>query len=469
MCSSFRARLLVFYALLVFTTLITFVFITSSVVRRLLYTTLDESLEAEMEWLHGVIAGYQQFGIPDKSLRDDIVTRSRMSPRKEFIEIYRPDGGEYVVSPNLGTNRLRPLLRGVIGEKAVTVSFRGAPLRLDAMRGPSGEIYVGYPIGDIEAAVDKIRASFFPLIPVALLLAVGGGAFLVAGALAPIRELNRRIDAVVSQPLDQEPERIATRSRDEIGELVEKVNDAVAKMRAGTRHALWFSTLASHELRTPLAILRNQMEGSLHRDTCTDTLRATIASAYDEVLRLGQLVEQFLHLSRIEAGTLQIDRRPVAMHALVEEFVSEVTPLAQDRGVSITSDSKEQTLVMGDAGALRQVLFNLLDNALKHTPVGGRLSVNTGRDEHQAIVAFSDTGAGIPSDRLERIFAFFYSGSVTTDGAQGAGLGLSLVRGIVEAHGGRIDVASTVGVGTTFTIVLPALTASNGGAAEILV
>jgi signal transduction histidine kinase len=455
MLSSFRLKIVFWHSLLVFITLLLFRLVSVEVIRNSLYEEFDNSLRAEAEWVHGVLDAYKMRNIPDADIKSDIDARSSLSPRKEFIEIYDANGAEYFCSPQLESERLRGLGQNRFAEPVTVKEFRGRPLRLFGVKDDFYEIYVGYPLTDIEAAIHEILSSSLLLIPVTLLFVVVSGLFLIGRFVKPIKDLNRYAQKLLHQPLDRELPKIAVSSKDEIGELIERINEVIEKMRNSMRQVLSFSSLTSHELRTPLTIVRNQVEEALHSEMPAEEQRRSLASIYDEILRMKRIVDDLLSLSTMQAGTFKIKLERTALQNMLKEFYEEASLLARAKNIAVLLESGPPVFIRADVVRIRQVLFNLLDNALKHTAENGCIRLHHEVKDQQAVLHFSDTGSGIPSQILSRIFDPFYRSTMDVSSSHGAGLGLALVKLIVESHHGSIHVQSEIGKGTTFVIALP--------------
>jgi PAS domain S-box-containing protein len=237
--------------------------------------------------------------------------------------------------------------------------------------------------------------------------------------------------------------------------LARRIDEVIEKIQEGMRQTLSFSSLASHELRTPLTIIRRQLEDALEMKIPAARRRKIVVGVYDEVLRLGRIVDDLLSLSTMQAGTFTLERGRVNMKKYLDDFYEEAMLLARNRNVSVVLQPGPKVFVDVDASRLRQVLFNLLDNSLKHTPENGRIRIGHEVEGGMVVIRFSDTGTGIPAEQIGHIFDPFYRG---TGGGSfgGAGLGLALVKMIMDAHGGDIGVESRPGQGTTFRLTLPA-------------
>jgi signal transduction histidine kinase len=182
-----------------------------------------------------------------------------------------------------------------------------------------------------------------------------------------------------------------------------------------------------------------------------------LASTQEEIERMSTMVNQLLTLARADAGEEQINLEPVALDALTRTVVDGMDPLAQEGGLALTFRASAPVWVEGDPGRLRQLVINLLDNAMRHTPPGGRVDITVARRGNWAILRVADTGDGISSEDLPHIFQRFYRGDRARSRVMGnSGLGLAIVKWIVEAHGGHIHVSSSPGEGSAFTVTLPA-------------
>jgi signal transduction histidine kinase len=273
--------------------------------------------------------------------------------------------------------------------------------------------------------------------------------------MQPLQELNRYADSLMRQPLDHDLPQIAVQTKDEFGHLIAKINEVSAKMRSSLRQVLSFSSLASHELRTPLSIIRNQLENALHPKISEEVLRKTVTSVYDEILRLHRIVDDLLSLSTMQAGTFKLERRRIGFHAVLEEFYEEAAILAKESNIAVVLERGPEAFINADVVRIRQMFFNLLDNAIKHTPENGCIRLHYASKEDEVIFRFTDTGTGIPPHQLSKIFDAFYRATTDGSGSHGAGLGLALVKWIVDAHGGAITVQSELDKGTTFIIKFP--------------
>jgi signal transduction histidine kinase len=312
------------------------------------------------------------------------------------------------------------------------------------------------------------------LTPLGLILAGGGGWLLANRVLRPVDQMTqaaRRIEA----------ERLAERLEgadvdDEFGRLARTLNEMLARLEAGFAQVRRFSADASHELRTPLTILKGEIEVALRSARDPGEYQRVLSSALEEVERMARLVDDLLMLSRADAGALRWDREPVELDRLVEEVAKQGEILGRARGVQVVIQSLEPLIARGDEQRLRQLLLNLVDNAVKYTPPGGQVTLSLRRVGEESgdptapppeafpdrpapewvEIAVSDTGVGIPPEALPRIFERFYR----ADGARsreagGAGLGLCIAKTIAEAHGGTIQAQSALGAGSTFSVRLP--------------
>ena len=235
-----------------------------------------------------------------------------------------------------------------------------------------------------------------------------------------------------------------------INKLLDRLDRAFAQLRR-------FTSDASHELRTPLAAIRSVGEVSLQESRSTEEYRDTIGSMLEEVTRLTSLVENLLTVSRADAGQIQLRTSVFSPHELVQEVVSLIEVLAEERGQQIVVSGDASAAVRGDRLLLRQALVNILHNATKYSPAGGTITVSTGISRPGWVsIAISDSGPGIAPEHRDKIFRRFYRiDEGRTREAGGSGLGLAIAQWSVQAHGGEIAVQDSA-EGAVFAITLPA-------------
>jgi len=335
---------------------------------------------------------------------------------------------------------------------------RGGPVRLLTVpvfrSGRSVEIIqVSAPLARTREALARYLTTLLALVPVAVGLGAAGGAVLAGRALRPVREMSGAAREITAEDLHR---RLARRGADdEIDHLADTLNTMLAGLEAAFAQAKRFSADAAHELRTPLTALKGEMEVALRAARSPEEYRRVLHSGLEEVEHLIRLVEDLLLFSRSTAGLGPPPAR-VELEPLVLEALEAGARRAQGAGVTIRADALEPAAVLGDAGALRRALGNLVDNAVKYTPAGGKVELSLLAGEGHARIVVRDTGIGLDPADAARIFdPFVRLDAARSRDAGGAGLGLALVRAIVDAHGGAIAVDSTPGAGSRFTIRLP--------------
>lgn len=331
----------------------------------------------------------------------------------------------------------------------------GPPAALIVHNGiPVGALYVSVPGGGpgIEDFLTSLNRTL-------LLVAVAAGlgaVLLILGLsrriLAPVEALTEAARRMEAGDLSQ---RVEVTSKDEIGELARAFNsmaDGLARLEELRRNMV---TDAAHELRTPLSNIQGYLEAV--QDGVLEPDGQVIASLYEEAMHLNHLVDDLQELSLAEAGKLRLQRQAVALSDVVHKTVAAVRARAQAGGVELQVDLPEDLpLVDIDPQRIGQVLRNLLDNALTHTPSGGEIVIDAHADGQWVAVSARDTGSGIVPEDLPYVFERFYRADKSRSRATGgAGLGLSIARQLVQAHGGQIEVESEVGQGTQFTFTLP--------------
>ena len=244
-------------------------------------------------------------------------------------------------------------------------------------------------------------------------------------------------------------------------DLARDISEVIGMLRTRAQQTLSFSSLASHQLRTPLTILRSQLENALRPDLSAAALRKTLSSTYDEILHLSHVVDVLLSLSRMQAGTARPAVQEIDFYHLLKEFHRESLLLAREKKISVVFEKGPRASIHADPEQIRQVLLNLLDNAIKYTPVRGRIGFMYTVGESELLFQIENSGDGIAPGTLPHIFDPFRSGESEKSAEQGTGLGLALAKWIVESHRGTIEARSIPGEKTTFSIRLPVGTPSR--------
>jgi two-component system, OmpR family, heavy metal sensor histidine kinase CusS len=378
-----------------------------------------------------------------------------------FCVVYDSRGGVVVrteelpeesipAAPDLapGQTRLDDLTLPVIGRQ------RALSTRVEA-GGDHFRVLHLAPLQAVDHELGHLLTGLAMAVPVALALS-GGLAYLLARkALAPMGRLHRSTEEVTADRLDRRLP--VANPDDELGRLTQTINAMIGRLERSFAEVRRFTADASHELRTPLTAIRTEAEVALGKPLGLPEHQQLLASILEEVDRLTRLTDELLTLSREDAGTARQAFEPVDLAALLKRVTETMRPLAEQKGLDLHADCDGGPVrVRGDEPRLRQVFYNLLDNAIKYTPAGGKVEVRLRKDGPSAVVTLRDTGEGIPAEHLPRVFERFYRVDKSRSRAQGGtGLGLSIVRSIVTAHGGRVELASTPGQGTTCTVTLP--------------
>jgi signal transduction histidine kinase len=299
----------------------------------------------------------------------------------------------------------------------------------------------------------RFRATLGLVTLLIVLIALTGGWLATQSALAPIRRLTfaaqriirtGRTDARV--PLEGSGD-----AMDELTALFNTMLDKIEGLVTAMRGAL---DNVSHDLRTPLTRLRGTAEMALASPPDPERARDALADCIEETDRVLVMLNTLMDISEAESGTMQLRREPVALADVVARAVDLYHDVADAKGVALAADATDAVVVTADRTRLEQVAANLIDNAVKYTPAGGRVEVEVRRADDAAVLRVTDNGPGIPTDELPRIFDRLFRGD-RSRAERGLGLGLSLVKAVVEAHGGTVDVVSEPGRGSVFTVALP--------------
>jgi signal transduction histidine kinase len=340
----------------------------------------------------------------------------------------------------------------------------------NALRGDGNYRAVYHPLVDAEGHRYAIVVGMSRR-PLELTLEAAGVVLLVtllaAGGLAAFAAL--RVSRRLTRPL----ERIAIAARDvgeaslgaripdvsrdgELRVLVALLNDMLGRIEAAFATQRRFVADASHELRSPLSNLRGTIEVALRRPRAASDYQETLGVALAELERLGRLVQGLLTLSRAGVGRLALDRRSTDLTEVAARAVGAHAPRAVAREVALRLDAGAPVVVEADADRLREVVDNLLDNALRLAPKGSSIRVGVSRHDGRCVLEVEDAGPGLTADEQARVFEPFARGAAPR--GDGAGLGLAIARAVAEAHGGHLGVRSTPGAGAIFRLELPACT-----------
>ena len=315
---------------------------------------------------------------------------------------------------------------------------------------------IGRPRAEVEGTLGIFTRNYF-LVGIAAVLLGGLLGWLMAGrALIPLNSVAQAAQQLKGSNLKV---RIPLRGAgDELDRLISAFNDMTARLDSSFEQIRQFSTDVSHELRTPLTSIRGQMEVALITAKTADEFRDTMVDALQDVEHLSNIVRALLQLSQAESGQLVLQMALLDLAPVVKDIAEQFEIPAEDQKLTIeTAIEHEGCRIKADRVQIGRLVTNLISNAVKYTPSGGRIKVELKRVEDAVELVVSDTGVGIAAEHLPHIFDRFYrERKMQTKSVQGLGLGLSFVAWIVQVHGGKVDVQSTEGKGTTFSVSLPA-------------
>jgi signal transduction histidine kinase len=343
------------------------------------------------------------------------------------------------------------------GQEALVLSqpegWDVARLETGNIRLPDGTlIQVGKSTEARDDVLSRFRAALGLVTLSIFLVALTGGALATRSALLPIRQLTAAVRRIVATGRTDERVPVGD-TKDAIGQLTTLFNamlDRIEGLVTGMRGAL---DNVSHDLRTPMTHLRGSAELALAGPADLDRYREALADCVEEADRVLVMLTTLMDISEAESGAIELHREMVPLSAIVARAVDLYRDTADARGVTLESRVDDRVVVSIDRLRLEQVAANLLDNALKYTPPGGRVEISAGREGNRAVLQVRDTGIGIPAAELPRIWERLFRGDQSRT-ERGLGLGLSLVKAVVEAHGGTVTVESTPGQGSIFSVNL---------------
>jgi heavy metal sensor kinase len=354
----------------------------------------------------------------------------------------------------LGGSDLSSVLNGqrlLIERNLGSKPFRILAREIDTRRG-NYVLVVAQSLQSVNASVSSLISQLV-IGGVGALLAAGlGGWWLARRALRPVARMTEAADRIT---VDRMSERVAEpSSADELGRLAATLNRMLDRVERGVEDKRRLVADASHELRTPLAVMRSELDVSLREDALGSEARAVLESAREEVDRMTRIVENLLTLARVDEGRLRVMRRPIDLNEVLTGAVEPLRGVADAGGVELARSDGE-VAASGDPELLRQVVSNLVDNAIKYGGEGGRVEVAAWSRDGESGVTVADSGPGIPAEARERVFDRFYRMDAARGREGGSGLGLAICEEIVRAHGGRIWVES-VETGSAFSFAVPA-------------
>jgi len=382
--------------------------------------------------------------------------------KKVFFRLLQLNGQVYSSTnvsywQDIGIDRvaLQALLRGDAPVfKTIVIPNRRDKVRiLYAMLSPSMILQVGQAMESYSRFLDAFKGIFIGTMSFLIVIAAGIGWFMARRAVSGVEAVTRTARKISGGILQ---ERVPVKgSGDEIDQLALTFNEMLDRIQILLAEIKEMSDNIAHDLRSPITRIRGGAEVTLSTGKSLSEFESMAASTIEECDRLLDMINTMLMISKTESGVDKLSPEEVDIAGLVRDACELFTPVAEDKRVSLNCHVPEKSTLLGDKQMIQRMLSNVLDNAVKYTPPGGKVEVSVSEDEKpNVVVSVKDTGSGIPQSDLPRIFERFYRGDQSRSQA-GTGLGLSLARAIARAHGGEISAVSSLNQGSTFTITLP--------------
>ena len=458
-----RVRLTLWYGTALALVLIIFSVVLYAITARSLRDTVDESLE---DTAMTAVRSLEERGFLPLINEEELLSQfPELTRIDKFFQIFSPSGTITIRSPNIKQHEV-PLSR-----TALDAAFAGQrifesakypkepPLRLISVpimyRGNLLYIVqVGTSMESVGETLQRFLVLLVVAIPIALAVSLAGGWFLAGRALRPVDKITLAAQRIAAGDLSQRLSMPA--AHDEIGRLAATFNNMIGRLDTSFRQIRQFTSDASHELRTPLTVMKGETDLVLRRPRSLDDYKSVLESNLEEIDRMTRIVDELLFLSRADMGEVRVESLPVAMESLVEDIHRQAKLLAQDRNIEVLLGTVMPVVVQGDDLRLRELLLNLVENAMKYSHPGGKVEISLLNDGREARLSVTDYGIGIaPADHKKIFQRFFRTDVARGHTKKGTGLGLAICAWIAELHKGRIEVKSDLGQGSAFTVVLP--------------
>jgi signal transduction histidine kinase len=449
--NSIRFRLTLWYAAALVLGLGLFASLVWLSLRQRLLQELDRDLADRSTRFEQYFRGESAEVANNDQLTDELEEFCQALPPASYVDLRGSNGFEFHF-PAASSSRAAGLRAGDLRMTQSRFSSSGATFDLE----------VGAPTANLIHTLQLLRLLLLSLLPVVILIACVGGAWLSARALRPIQDIT---DAAKAISIENLSERLPVPSTgDELARLTQVLNGMLARLEAAVKQLSQFAADASHELRTPLAVIRTTAELALRRVRAPESYRESLGEIAAEAERMTQLVEDLLALARSGTEASQMPRSPLDLAALLNEVCAELRPLAETRQIRIDAKApaigESSAIVSGNRPALRRLFVILLDNAIKFSPAGSIVRVALAREDARedareggrVSVTIEDSGAGISQADLPHIFERYFRGSEGGVEGEGYGIGLALADRIAKAHGAEIEVRSSPGSASVFRV-----------------
>jgi heavy metal sensor kinase len=313
-------------------------------------------------------------------------------------------------------------------------------------------VQVASSLTQLHTVLRNLGISLLFLLPLTVILTGLSGVFLVQLTLRPVDQMIETIHQITAENLKLRLK--IPGSKDEIESLAQTFNQMIARLDEAFTTQRQFMEDISHELKTPLSVLKGELEVTLKRIRSTQEYESTLHSSLEEVNGLIGIVENLLTLARFDAKTTTLQEVPLDLNLLLKDAVEAIQVLAIQKNISLQLNSAHTVEIRADKNQLKRLIINILDNAIKYTATGGKISIDLRQQKDSADIEITDTGIGIPEKELPHIFDRFYRVDKSRSSV-GFGLGLSIAQSIAMAHGGKIYARANIPQGTIFTISLP--------------